>query len=512
LIPEPLRLFLPNRAGWFFVLMLALFLFARPLMLLGDGDICRHLLTGLYFFQHGALPTTNYIWAIAPNSPWMTNSFAADVLYAAAYKLFGLNGVVALAAFAVALAFTASYQIARARGLGPMIGLLLLCLAAAISSIHWLARPHVLTYVFFIIYYYVVFVSNMNRGARCAWLAGITLLWANTHGSFYLGIGMLVCKLIGDLLQPSTGPTPAGTEDSVYRVPDPFFWNVSALVAALVASALNTRGGANFLVYIFQFLGSSAVANSEWRNIDFSLGTPVWCFLLLVLFAAAVAVYSPLKPRLSEFGFALALFAYSLYAMRMMPYFALLALPAMAPQWKALRDSILQSSAADLPMKWLKGFLGADARAEKQEPDSPKMISIWCAGAVVILACFFAVPQFKLTDFDPEKLPVACTDFINKNKLTGLGFTQDNWAAYLYWKTGQRIFIDDYTDLYPPQLVRDYTTLYFTYPDWPSVIKKYNFQYILLPRGLPLAQLIANDSNWKKACEDPASVLFVPTK
>ncbi|HEY9789753.1 MAG TPA: hypothetical protein V6D22_05105 [Candidatus Obscuribacterales bacterium] len=519
MIPDPLRLFLPNRAGWFFVLMLALFLFARPLMLLGDGDICRHLLTGLYFFQHHTLPATNYICAITPDSAWMTNSFAADVLYAGAYQLFGLNGVVALASFVIALAFTASYQIARVRGLGPMIGLLLLCLAAAISSMHWLARPHVLTWLLFIIYYYVVFVSNMKVGARCLTLAVITLVWANTHGSFYLGIGMLVCKLIGDLLQPKSGLSPAGTKESglspaatIARIPDSFVWNIGVLVATLAAAALNTHGGANFLLYIFQFLGSAAVANSEWRNIDFSLGTPVWCFIALILITVAIVVYSPRRPRLAEFGFALALFAYSLYAMRIMPYFALLALPAMAPQWSALRESMLQSNSKELPLRSFKAFIAADARAEKQEPDSSKVVAIWCVAALAVLACFFAMPQFKLTDFDPEKLPVACTDYIKTKNLSGLGFTQDDWAAYLYWKTGERIFIDDYTDLYPPQLVHDYTRLYFTYPDWQSVIKKYNFQYILLPRGLPLAQLIAGDSNWKKVCEDPASMLFVPAK
>lgn len=505
-MPEALRLFLPNRAGWFFVLLLALFFFGRPVVLLRDGDICRHLLTGLYLFQHHVLPTTNYICALAPDTPWLTNSSAADVSYAAVYQWWGLNGVSALAAVAIAWSLTASYQIGRLRGLGPMIGLLLLCVSASISSMHWLARPHVLTYVLFISYYYLVFVSKMKPGLRCAVLAVITLIWANTHGSFYLGLGMLACKILGDLLQGDG----VAENNQVYRAVDSLAWGVGTLAAAVLASSINTRGGAGFLSYIWQYMGSSAVANSEWRNIDFTLGAPVWCFVGLCLFTTMLLAYSPAKPRLGELAYALVIFCFSLYAMRIMPYFGLLMLPAIAPLWSAFRDGIMQDESADRRLGLLKRLLAIDMRADKQEPDSPRLIGIWCAASAILIGCFVALPQLKLSDFDPEKLPVGCTNYIKQHNLAGLGFTQDNWASYLYWKTGHQIFIDDYTDLYPPQLVRDYTTIYFTYPDWPQVIKKYNFQYVLLPRGLPLTQLLIADGSWTRVCEDPAAILFEP--
>ncbi|MBI4534188.1 MAG: hypothetical protein HY711_09625, partial [Candidatus Melainabacteria bacterium] len=133
------KLFLPALGGWFFLYLLALFLFVRPLLLLGDGGSCRHFLNGVYFFEHWHIPTTNYMSSLSPNAPAVTRCLIGDLVSGGAYLLWHLNGVVLLAALALALALTWSYQFARARGLGVLSGLLLLVVATMASSMHWSA-------------------------------------------------------------------------------------------------------------------------------------------------------------------------------------------------------------------------------------------------------------------------------------------------------------------------------------------------------------------------------------
>jgi hypothetical protein len=87
-----LHLLVPTGGAIFFAYMLFLFLACRPLLLLGDGGTCRHIVTGQWIFQHLAIPTTNYIFALAPNAPWTTHELLADLLLAGSNQLFGLNG------------------------------------------------------------------------------------------------------------------------------------------------------------------------------------------------------------------------------------------------------------------------------------------------------------------------------------------------------------------------------------------------------------------------------------
>ena len=549
-MPSPLLL---GIGGPLFLFLLALFLFCRPLILLGDGGTCRHFLTGIYILDNHAVPVTNYMSALEANAPWVTHELLCDLVFGIPFPFLGIGWVVLISSIAIALAFAWSYQMARYRGAGLLASLLLLVFSVEACTIHWSARPHLFTYLLFLAAFNECFVVSASLRRRCISLSVILFLWGNLHGSFALAIMMIGMRAVGDFAEgviarasgngamnhavadsvaanqqnpradsaeaAEAGEPPAlpvlprtqlrqelsETSSSLGRQLWSLRDSLLVMFCALLAASCNLRG-ASFLNYVVSYLLNPKIQfhSDEWRSLDFSFGLPVWSFLLLCFALLAVWVYSRVKPRLGEFLFVAAMCCASIYAMRLVPYFALIVLPALAPQIAWFSEN---SIAARLPV--IGRLIAVDKRASLSELKSSRHAWVFSLIALVFSAVFLFVPASKIQDFDPLRMPVAASDYMIKNKISGLGFTKDNWGSYLYWKLKEPIFLDDKTDFYSQKLLDDYMSIFMSKPGWQQALERYKFAYILIPPGLPLQFDLAQSKNWKCAFQDSQSVLFV---
>jgi len=71
-------------------------------------------------------------------------------------------------------------------------------LAIASSSIHWLARPHLFTILFLVIFYWLLERCGTATCAAVA-IAALTVLWTNLHGGFFVGIALTGAYAAGEL-------------------------------------------------------------------------------------------------------------------------------------------------------------------------------------------------------------------------------------------------------------------------------------------------------------------------
>lgn len=463
--------------------------------------------------------------ALEPNGAWVTHELLCDLIFGLPFSLLGLNWVVLSSSIAIALAFVWSYQMARSRGSGLLPTLVLMIVSMEACTVHWSARPHVFSYLLFLAAYYRCFIAKTSLKNNCAIFALIFFLWANLHGSFPLGLMMIGMRAIGDLWErmlakftikeiKPTGPNEAedlATKESGAQ-PDTSNSNtwslkesVAIAISSVVACCINVRG-ASFLTYVIEYLTNPKIQfhSDEWRSLDFSLGLPAWSFLLLCFALLCAWVYAKNKPRIGEFLFLSALCCSSIYAMRLVPYFALAVIPAAAAQLANLQAN---KTANSLP--FLKSILAVDKQASLAETNSAKLSWVHLILVLVMSGAFLFLPAFKVADFDPTRLPVESANYLQKNKVTGLGFTKDNWGAYIYWRLGEPIFLDDKTDFYSQKLLDDYMTIFMTKPGWQQALDKYKFAYILIPAGLPLQFDLEKMAEWKQVFSDPGSVLFV---
>ena len=79
-------------------------------------------------------------------------------------------------------------------------------LAAAASSIHWLARPHIFTLLFLVLFYAAL--EQVREGRTrfmgvpiLAALPVLTVLWTNLHGGFFVGALMILAYGGGEILR-----------------------------------------------------------------------------------------------------------------------------------------------------------------------------------------------------------------------------------------------------------------------------------------------------------------------
>ena len=74
-----------------------------------------------------------------------------------------------------------------------LVAIAVTLLATGACSIHWLARPHLFTLLFFVVTLHITARAAGSGSERyparpklLAWLVPLTLLWTNLHGGFFV--------------------------------------------------------------------------------------------------------------------------------------------------------------------------------------------------------------------------------------------------------------------------------------------------------------------------------------
>jgi hypothetical protein len=137
------------------------------------------------------------------------------------------------------------------------------------------------------------------------------------------------------------------------------------------------------------------------------------------------------------------------------------------------------------------------------------MIAVCLAIALVMDVAAMAVPFFAVKDFDGERLPVAAVNYMQAHNISGHGFNYDNWGGYIYFKTHERVFIDDWADFLPVNFIDQYLQILLARPGWEEAFKQRNFQWVLAPNEAQISQLISVSPEWTVAFKDKTAVLLV---
>src|ERR1700731_1881810 len=142
------RVAMPSVADLIFVLLLVTLAFTPlAVRLLGDAGIGWHIRTGQQIVATHAIPSVDPFSSTMHGKPWFAWEWMYDVLVGQLERLAGLNGVVWFTAFTIALVFAWTLQLLVRRGTNLLLALGLVLLAASASMIHFLARPHVVSWL-----------------------------------------------------------------------------------------------------------------------------------------------------------------------------------------------------------------------------------------------------------------------------------------------------------------------------------------------------------------------------
>lgn len=498
----------------FIVLLVALAHGVLTPGLLGDAGIGWHIRNGEHMLRTHSIARIDQFSSTMSGRPWFAWEWLYDMVIAGTYDWVGLNGVLFFTALVIAATFALALRLALRRGAVLPVAVVLLVLSVGASTIHFLARPHVLSWLFTVIWLQLLdsseIIAGREAGRRLLWLPVLMLLWVNLHGGFLLGFALLGLYLIASLIRYSTSP--AGQKEA----PRQRLQQLGAVtLLSLLASLINPYGY-KLHVHIYRYLSDRWLLNhiDEFRSPDFHGGAQQ-CFAALLLIAIVALAMAPKKPQLSHL-LVIIFAAYSgLYASRNLPVSSLLLTWIVAP---LLAQAVSEARTnPDLPPRLRAFFLRCESFTSRMgNMESRFRGHLWPVAATIIglVVCLqhgrLGSHQLMEAHFDSQRLPVQAADVIAQRGIDEPIFAPDSWGGYLIYRLypQTQVFVDDRHDLYGAQFLKDYLKLIQVAPGWNEGLNEKHVNWVLVPAGSALASMLRETSRWTVTYEDSTAVLF----
>ena len=199
------RLLIPSLSDLFFLAILVwLFMTgggAGWQGLLADADLGWHIRTGDYILSTHTVPHHDLYSFSKPGAPWYAWEWLTDVLASGLHTAAGLKGIVLAAGVLISVFATSLIHRMALKGSHIMVALAIALLGVGSASIHFLARPHILTLVLLSFSVWMIESDREQNSRRIWWLVPLTIVWTNLHGGFLALIAVLGLTTIGTALE-----------------------------------------------------------------------------------------------------------------------------------------------------------------------------------------------------------------------------------------------------------------------------------------------------------------------
>jgi hypothetical protein len=475
--------------------------------LLGDSDTGWHIRTGEWILKNRRVPATDLFSFTKSGQPWFAWEWLSDLGMGWLHSHGGLSAVVFASFVILCTTSLVLYRIAAAESGHRLVSFLLTWIATGAATVHWLARPHLITPLMAGLFCCVL--NRVERGSRrlIVALPALTVLWVNLHGGFFVGIVLVVTYGVAAAGEQLLHIGPHGRWDRA---------RLSVLTAGSCgfASLLNPYGY-HLHLHVLKYLGSPFYLQyiSEFRPVDFEWQSAAYFETLLVL-AIGAALWNLGKGRLVHVLLPLSWAHLALLSARNIPIFAVVSLPG-----TALAVSEWMAYAQD---RWRTMPMGAAAKALAEvENDLGSIASKIGARAalapalgMIVIGVLLAYPgrmNRLRAEFDPTQFPVQAASVVEHEpgSATRL-FCSWQWGGYLIYRAWPaiKVFNDGRTDFYGPAFVKEGLRAWQAAPDWSNILARHRVNAALLPVDSALASVLRERTDWKLVYQDQVAVLF----
>jgi hypothetical protein len=504
--------FLPSLADFAF-LMPIVFLFGRMegvKTLLSDCDTGWHIRTGEWILANGWVPMRDMFSFSKPGAPWYAWEWLSDVLFARLNAIGGLQAVVMFAIVLLSITFTGLFLLVRRKS-NPILAIVVTMLAAAASSIHWLARPHLFT-LFFLVLFYAALEQVREGRTRIgglpvlAALPVITILWTNLHGGFFVGVLMIMAYGGGEILALMFSAPVDDRRPALLRARNYFLSGVACMAASLVNPYTY-----HLHVHMAQYLRDPWNSQHIMEFLSPSFHHPTAIFFELMLVMAVIT--SVAKVSRGEFTEPLLMLVWAhggLLAARNIPIFMIAAAPPVAACIQEWMLRLPDSSVA----AWLRSAAERFNRIadETGETDSiARLHLVSVLGVAIVAALIFAPhpPKKFRSEFDPKSYPAAALATLRSDP-TARVFTHDEWGDYLIYSLSKthKVFVDGRSDFYGDDFEEKYVDVLNVKYGWQKTLARFGVDTILMPPNAPLSGVLKESSNWRVVYDDGISLVF----
>jgi hypothetical protein len=494
----------------FVTLLLALSGGTVGTLLLRDGDTGWHIRNGELILQAHAVTRFDPFSSTMGGLAWYDWEWLYDVLLAGVHHALGLNGVVFFTSALVASVFALVLHMALRRGGNVPISLGLVMLALVASTVHLLARPHIVSWLFAAIWFDCLdSASAGNDDGRMFWLPAVMLLWVNLHSGFLLGLLLLGIYLVGGAIEY------AMAADSRPRT-GRWLKKLGLITLLSVLASLINPFGYRLYIHVFQYLSNSFLMGriSEFLSPNFHGGAGLGFIALL---SVSVLVLAGGRPKISCSQWLTVLFALgsALYAARNLPVAAILLTLIVAPvASRSVGDAGLDPKLPPRTRKFCTSLQSFAARMGTLElrfrshfwPMLGFALGLW----ICIQGGKLGSMQYMQADFDHQRFPVESAEIIAERQVREPIFCPDAWGGYLIYRLfpQTKVVVDDRHDLYGERFFKNYLKVTQVEPDWETVLNGMHVNWVVAPANSALVTIMKVTPPWTIVHQDATSVLF----
>jgi hypothetical protein len=507
--PNPLLRLFPSSLD-LVLLMPIVFLFSRMggmKGMLGDGDTGWHIRAGEWMLANGRVPETDMFSYTMPDKPWYAWEWLWDVGAAWLHQTWGMEAVVLASLAVISITFALLFRLARRVGGNDLIALAITLLAMATSSMHWLARPHLFTLLFAVIFLSILQSAQEGREGRIWWLPAITILWTNLHGGFFVGVILVGGFAAGHLVRYLVTAEAAMRTASLRQA-----LRLGGCAAACAAASIVNPYGFKLHRHIWEYFSEPYHFNniSEFQTLSFHAPTAQFFEVMIVLGVVAIAW----EMSRQRFGYALLMAVWlhgSLIAGRNIAIYVIVAAVPVCRMLAEVLAVLENAPVAGWLRKVSAGFLSLNR--EFAATDRVPRVHLASMAAFAILFLLSSSPQANgnlLADYDAEHYPAKALAVLEGPEFARGVFTNDEWGDYLIYKLYPRVkvFVDGRSDFYGGAFSRKYLEITDAQHMWQQHLDKFGVHTVLMPVGAPLASVLKESRRWRVAHDDRVAIVF----
>jgi hypothetical protein len=478
--------------------------------MLGDGDTGWHLRTGEWILANHRVPTQDMFSYTKAGQPWFAWEWLWDVSFGWLHQQWGMAAVILASMLVICSTSVLLFRLLRRQCGNPLLAIAVMFFVTGASAVHWLARPHLFTLLFAVIFYSILERVKEGRTQLLWYLPALTLLWTNLHGGFFVGL-ILIGAYAGGQLMKALFEANADARAEAARHSVPYL--TTAAGCALVT--LVNPYSYHLHAHIFEYLTDKY----QYKNIlefqSFNFHHPVTVFFEPMLLLGVAAGVWTLMRRDYIYTLLIAGWAHlALVMVRNTPIFMIVASVPVA--------MMLQQLVEELPGRNLANWLRRTAAylqrfaADFGETDSLPRLHVASAAAVCLLAALFYAPNAPAkcrAEYDRTRYPASAIPLLQKAGASDTVFTQDEWGGYLIYQLypANKVFIDGRSDFYGSTFNEKYLDVMNVRYDWEKNLDRYHVNTILLPPTASLASTLKESRRWRPVYDDGVAIVFRAT-
>jgi hypothetical protein len=465
-----------------------------------DGDTGWHIRTGEWILAHGAVPRHDLFSYTKPGEPWFAWEWAWDILFALIHGTWGLAGVGFATVLILGAVSVLLYKLVLDACGNDVLSFALTAVALCGSSIHWLARPHLFSWLFLLVYLHLLPLAQRGSNVAFAALPILMVFWVNIHGAFLIGIFLLLVTVAGEILELLLFQSESFAT-AYYRSR-----RLLACTALCIAATFVNPYTWRLHRHVFEFLADRKLIDKiqEYQSISFH-SPPAIFFEVMILLAAAAALWSLEERRITPALLAVAWLHLALIAARNIPLFLFIAAPLVGC-W--LQHVLLRLRSMRF-IGVVSGTICEICEELKPMERAPRAF-VLSALSILLMAGLFATGAKGFeAQFNPELFPVQAVSLVERSPAKRI-FTYDQWADYLIYRLYPQKpdFIDGRSDFFGMPIVKAAQDALFAQYDWKTQLQHFGVDMILLKPDAPLCAVLKLSPDWAMRFDDGKVLVF----